>query len=273
MGFVTVSAFFAWQFTSPARRHRSVEPSQFLTAYEDVSFPASDGTKLSGWFVPCAKAKCAVVLLHGHGSLRTQMLARARLLHEQGYAVLLYDARGHGESEGTHVSMGWFETRDLLGALDWLHARGFAECGCIGASQGGATIALAAAQLKHVRWVVLESVYPTLENAVDRRFRHLFGLPGRIAGLLMIPLAEWRLGVNMDEIAPAKHIAELNCPVLVMSGEDDRNTQPADARELFDHARDPKSFWLVPGAAHVDLYGFAKQDYEQHLLSFIATAH
>ena len=62
--------------------------------------------------------------------------------------------------------------------IDWLRTRGFHQFGCIGESQGGATIALAAAELHEVKWVVLESVYPTLHNAVDRRFREL---PGHLA--------------------------------------------------------------------------------------------
>ncbi len=54
-----------------------------------------------------------------------------------------------------------------------------------------------------------------------------------------------------------------------MSGSLDTQTTPADALQLFDRAHGPKSWWLVHNAAHVDLYGFAKQDYEQRLLKFI----
>ncbi|MBI4624136.1 MAG: alpha/beta hydrolase [Verrucomicrobia bacterium] len=188
-------------------------------------------------------------------------------------AALLYDARAHGESGGDLVSFGWFETRDLLGALDWLRTRGFHKFGCVGVSQGGGTIALAAAKLHGVRWVVLESVYPTLSNAIDRRFRRTFGLPGWFAAALMVPLAEWRIGINAGTISPRDAIARLSCPVLVMSGDHDEHTRPEDAREVFEHASEPKSFWLVPGAAHVDLYGYAKHDYEVRLLEFIAKAN
>ena len=273
VGFAAVSAFFAWQFTGPARRPLKADPAKFLTKFENVRFPARDGVALTGWFVPCTGAKQVVVLLHGFGSERTQMLARAKLLHDHGYAALLYDARGHGESSGARVSFGWCETRDLLGALDWLRSRGFTEFGCIGESQGGATIALAAPELRDVRWVVLESVYPTLSNAVDRRFRRTIGLPGWLAGALMIPLAEWRIGLRTDTISPRDAVAKLSCPVLVMSGDRDEHTRPDDARQVFERAREPKSYWLVPGADHVDLYGFAKRDYEQHLLEFISAAH
>ncbi len=89
---------------------------------------------LAGWFVPVAETRKAVVLLHGYGTTRTQMLARARFFHDQGFAALLHDARGHGESGEALVSFGLFETRDLLGALDWLRSRGFTEFGCVGAS-------------------------------------------------------------------------------------------------------------------------------------------
>ncbi len=269
LGFAAVSAYFARDFTGPARRVSPARPEQFLTAFEIVRFPARDGVSLEGWFVPCPGAKQAVVILHGHGSTRAQGLARGRLLREHGFAVLLYDARGHGTSDGELVSFGWFEIRDLLGALDWLRTRGFAEFGCIGMSQGGATIALAAAELRDVRWAVLESVYPTLPNAIDRRFRRTFGIPGWLAGSLMVPLAERRLGVSAAAISPREGIAKLTCPVLVMSGELDRQTLPVDAQGVFDAAPGPKSWWLVPGAAHVDLFGHAKDVYAGRLLEFI----
>jgi len=255
------------------QRSPEAEAARFLSSYENVTFSARDGVKLAGWFVPCATAKYAVVLLHGNGSRRTQMLARARLLHDHDYAVLLYDARGHGDSEDKHISFGWFETSDLLGALDWLRNRGFTQFGCLGASQGGATIVFAASQLKGVRWVVLESVYPTLQAAIDHRFSAYAGGLGWLAGRTMAPIAKLWMEVGLSKLAPTKYVAELRCPALIMSGDQDRFTLPLETKELYDQAKEPKSMWLVPGAAHVDLYGFAKQNYEQHLLSFIATAN
>jgi len=142
LGDIAISFFAAWQLTGPVRKPVGEVPPQLPAATETVSFPARDGLKLSGWFLSDDKATTAAVLLHGHGSTRRQMIARARLLQEAGYAVLLYDARGQGLSEGDAVSAGWYETADLLGALDFLRARGFQHFGCLGASQGGATILL-----------------------------------------------------------------------------------------------------------------------------------
>ncbi len=74
------------------------------------------------------------------------------------------------------------------------------------------------------------------------------------------------------ERSPRDAIAKLSCRVLVIAGEQDTHTLPSDAREIFDQARKPKSWWLVPGATHVDIYGFAKRDYEQRVLDFVNMA-
>ena len=55
-----------------------------------------------------------------------------------------------------------------------------------------------------------------------------------------------------------------------MTGSVDPLTLPEDAREVFEHAPEPKQFWVVPGAAHVDLYGFAPKEYEAKVNAFLA---
>ena len=269
VGYAAGSAFFARQLTSPTRRVIGEIPRELSFITEAVSFEARDGLKLSGWFVRNESSAKAVVLLHGNGSSRRQMLARAQFFHEAGYAVLLYDARGHGASEGDRVSAGWFETADLLGALDFLRTKDYHDIGCLGASQGGATILLAAERLPaEVRWVIVESTYPTMRDALDRRFRKDLHLPGWIAGALFVPFAEWRLGLSIDQISPVAHIASLRCPVFVLGGSRDQHTLAESTQALFAAARAPKDLWLVEGAAHRDLYGFAQQEYKKRILAF-----
>ncbi len=269
-GFVVASVGLAWRLTGPTRRPVGDVPSQLTFPTESVRFLAKDGRRLCGWFIPNAKTKHGVILLHGHGGNRRQMVARAQFLRESGYSVLLYDARGQGLSEGDKVSAGWYETADLLGAIDFLRSKGMDHIGCIGASQGGATIALTGGRLPAaVKWVVLEETYPTMRDALDRRFRNQCGLPGSIAGVLFVPLAEWRLQVAVDDIAPIRHMRELPCPVFVIGGENDRETMPGSTRALFDAASRPKELWIVPGAGHVDIYGFAHEEYRRRILEFI----
>jgi fermentation-respiration switch protein FrsA (DUF1100 family) len=271
--FAGASAYFARRLTGPFFHYVGPVPADFGWPAEAVRFPArGDGIPLGGWFVPCPGATEAVVLLHGWGADRRSMLPRAAWFRAKGFAVLLYDARGDGESGGRFSSMGWWETRDLLGAVDWLHGRGLTKFGCVGVSQGGATIALAGTRLRGIQWAVLESVYPTLSSAVDRRFKNHFGVPAWLAGCLMVPFAEWRLSVSVDAIEPVRHVAELDCPILILNGDQDRNTKPEDATRLYTAAREPKTFVLVPGAGHEDLAKFAPAEYQSRLETFLAQA-
>lgn len=74
IGYAGISAYFAWQLTSPARRIVGEVPPELPLTTQVVSFLSRDGLKLSGWFIPCANATKAVVLLHGNGSSRRQMI-------------------------------------------------------------------------------------------------------------------------------------------------------------------------------------------------------
>jgi hypothetical protein len=74
--------------------------------YEEVYFAATDGTKLSGWWIPAKGAERTVLLCHGLGANKLNQLHMARRLHEAGYNVLTFDFRAHGESGGQFSSFG-----------------------------------------------------------------------------------------------------------------------------------------------------------------------
>jgi pimeloyl-ACP methyl ester carboxylesterase len=74
----------------------------------------------------------AVVIVHGGGGDRTGAVAHARLLARHGFGVLLYDARGRGESEGSPNAFGWGWEDDVEGALDFVATRAGVDRGRIG---------------------------------------------------------------------------------------------------------------------------------------------
>lgn len=235
----------------------------------DVEFPTADDLTIRGWYAPSGADSGTVILLHGYQGNRTHMIPRARMLREAGYGVLLYDARGCGASDGDLVSMGYYETEDLLAAIRFLRERGERRIACIGVSQGGATIALAAGRLAGVRGAVCESTYDDLDNSIERRFRHYIMLPSSVAGSLLHPVGEWRLGCSIAAIAPADSIARLRAPLYIISGDSDTRVWNQDTRRLFAAAPAPKDLWFVPGADHVDLYGYAPGEYRRRLLGFL----
>jgi pimeloyl-ACP methyl ester carboxylesterase len=237
---------------------------------EDVTFSSTDGINLKGWFLPQANSSRAVVLLHGVSANRLQLLQRALWLHDLGYNVFLYDARGCGESAPVHPSFGYAETQDLLGALNWLQSRGMNQIGCIGFSQGAATLLLASGQLPpSVRAVVAEASYATMRDTVDNHFRIHTGLPSGYFGALAVPMAEWKLGLNMDDVSPLREIPKLKVPVYLVGGTSDVIAPVAGIQKLYAAALCDKKLWLIEWAGHGDFFSYAQDQYKQRVGDFL----
>jgi pimeloyl-ACP methyl ester carboxylesterase len=264
--FALASGFFAYRLTGPRSRSVGQPPPSFPFPVSDVAWETTDNHTIRGWFVPAPDSDRAIVLLHGYAGDRRSMLPRAQFFRQHGYNVLLYDARACGESSGDCVTMGFHEAKDLEAGLDWLRNKDLRQVACLGVSQGGATILCAAEKMGEVRCVICESVFDELAHAVDRRFRHYFGIPGWLGACLVIPIAEHRTSVAMDQVRPVREIGRLPCPVFIISGDRDTKTWPEDTQRLFEAAHDPKELWMVPGAGHADLYG---PEYEAKVIGFL----
>ncbi len=268
--FLVASWVLAHVFIRPRPCSVGQPPGDFPGRLESVSFGTSDSITIRGWYVAGATpASPTVILLHGYTDNRTKMLGRARMLRDAGYGALLYDARGCGESDGERISMGYYETADLIAAIGYLHSRGSAPIGVIGVSQGGATIALASGRLGGVGCAILESTYDDMRHAIDRRLRHYAGIPGWIGASMLIPIAESSLGCRVGMISPVCRIGKLGCPLLIISGESDTRVPPEDTRRLYDAASEPKRLWLVPAADHEDLQRAAPAEYQRRVLGFL----
>jgi fermentation-respiration switch protein FrsA (DUF1100 family) len=116
--------------------------------------------------------------------------------------------------------------------------------------------------------MVLEAVYPTIEQAIANRLATQLGEWSRS----LTPLLTWqikpRLGVGVAALHPIDKVRSNTIPKLFITGAEDKYTTLDESRALFNAAKEPKEFWVIEGAAHVDLYAVAKQEYEQRVLVF-----
>ncbi len=211
-----------------------------------------------------------VLLLHGVRADRTQMLGRARSLSRLGYAVLLIDLPAHGESSGKRITFGAKEAAGVTAAVAFLRGKLPGErLGIIGVSLGAAATVLA--DLRPTpNAVVLESMYPTIEEAVAARLVMRLGSLGASLAPVLLWQLPLRTGVSADGLRPIQRLQHLGAPVLVASGTEDRHTTWTETQRLFQSARQPKELWRVDGAAHVDLHAFQPYEYEHRVFGFLA---
>lgn len=238
---------------------------------EVVSLTSRDGTALAAWFIPGVRRE-AVLLLHGYGATKREMLHHAAFLNDGGHPVMLLDLRCCGESGGRAVTFGGREREDVAAAVAYLHGRPDVDgerIGVLGLSLGGALALLAAAEFPSVRAVVAESSFANIRDVVRRNFRMATRLPSFPFAPLTIWLVERRWGFRASQVMPAREIgAREDCAVLLIHSESDRVVNVQDAHALFTAARGPKELWLIPDAAHALAYLTEQTAYAERVRAF-----
>jgi predicted acyl esterase len=116
-----------------------------LARAEAVTLTMDDGVRIDAMLLtPVGPAPTggwpAVMMFHGLGGSHTQLLPLAGTFREQGYAVFVPDARGHGTSGGFVTLDGPREVGDVRAEFEWLAARpevSDTQIGAWGISLGG----------------------------------------------------------------------------------------------------------------------------------------
>jgi uncharacterized protein len=212
----------------------------------DVSFE-SGGLKLKGWlFQGSGVRRGTVVYLHGSADNRASGVYIAERFLQRGFNALAYDSRAHGESEGSACTYGYYEKQDLQKAIDLLDARPVVV---LGVSLGGAVALQAAAEDPRIAVVVAVASFSDLRTVAIER-APLIASRANIDAAFR--LAEQQAHFGVDEASPLSAAPRIRVPVLLIHGQDDRETPPTHSQRLFAALGSEKRLLLVPSAGHND---------------------
>jgi pimeloyl-ACP methyl ester carboxylesterase len=209
-------------------------------------------------YLPDSEPLAGVVILHGGGSAKESHFDFGRLCREAGMAALLYDARGHGRSDGP---LGTSAIDDVLAMCAFLggHAPRVA---LRGSSMGGCLAIHAASRRQEIAAVV--AICPAPEDLLLRALRS-GELPGIDADRETLePFLE-----SLDLYAAVSELGERTA-LLLLHARGDEQVPPRVSEELHAAAHEPKRLIVFPGGHHRSL----QHDLEVQNLSvrFIADA-
>lgn len=245
---------------------------------ERVSFQATDGIELVGWFVP-GENGATILASHGSGGNGTTSYSFYAFLSDAGYNLMVYDHRAHGQSDGRATTIGPLEVRDLLGAVRYVRSRPDVDSeriGVIGCSMGSGVAIGAAAADPGIRGVVAEAVYADMAELWDRfGYVGVRGTPIHWSWGLPMRWATWLwTGERIAAFRPEDLIGDISPrPVLVIHGENDNAAcTVSDARRLHAAAGEPKELWIVPQAGHCSAHALQPEEYERRVLAFFEEA-
>ncbi|RUQ41771.1 MAG: alpha/beta fold hydrolase [Candidatus Competibacteraceae bacterium] len=212
------------------------------------------GKRLFGWFIAANGHVPAptVAILHGWGGNAEMMLPLAGPLHRAGYSVLLFDARGHGRSDGdTFASLPRF-AEDLDHVLNWLATRATVDTRrlyAIGHSVGAGAVLLAAARRHDLAAVVSIAAFADPESMM-RRFLTSYRIPYPLPGAYILRYVQRVIGHRFADIAPVNTIARIRCPVLLVHGHDDTTVPVTDAARIHAGRRDNRVCLQLLSGSH-----------------------
>ena len=211
---------------TPARLSHPDGRDSFLPPPQNLRIPTQNQRYIFAQWLPQAPSKQILgtaILMHGWGGNGSQLMPAARQLHEQGWSVLLPDARCHGLSDrDTFSSLPRF-AEDLDAALNWLLEHEDASkhrLVVLGHSVGAAAAILCASRRKDVSAVVSVSAFAHPEQ-VMRRWLAEYHIPFWPVGWLMNRYIEHVIGHRFDDIAPVNRIGMIASPILLVHGSRD----------------------------------------------------
>ncbi|HEV2987700.1 MAG TPA: alpha/beta fold hydrolase [Candidatus Angelobacter sp.] len=265
-------------------RHRQEAASFVRNRYraelQEVRISASDSVVLKGWYVrPVNFNHQAVVLLHGITDNREGVAGYSTIFLDQGYAVLLPDARAHGESGGEIATYGLKESDDLHQWVSWLYRQDSPECVYgFGESYGAALVLQSLASETRYCAVVAEDSFSTAREMSFERISspvHLGNWFGKTIGRPVIAVAQayarYRYGIDLLDPSPLQAVIQSNVPVLLIHGTEDHTISPTHSMILARAAPSHVQLWLVPHAWHTAAWSVAHEEFESRVLGWFAS--
>ena len=274
-GYVSLSYVIADRFTRAERHPVGRGPQVAAATYEDVSLRTSDGLTLKGWFFPVRGTRAAI-LIHGRNANRTEFEGRsehiADFLIADGFSVLLFDLRGHGDSDGERFSLGQFERLDVASAIDFVASRGFAEnrIALLGISLGAGTAIQELLLHPKVGAIISDSSYTDASTIVTEKLQQEAGVPGFFTpGVLF--MTKIAFGLDGDQVRPIEIVrAHPERAFLFIHCDTDGLVPVHHAQDLRAASANPASaLWIAHDCNHAAADDRYPAEYRMRVITFI----
>lgn len=246
-------------------------PDDLKLEFESVTVTNPDGMELAGWFIP-GENDAVIIMQHGYKSTRSELLNEAEMMHRHGYNVLVTSIRAHDESEGELITLGVYEVQDMEAWYQYLLTRAEIDpekIGILGNSYGGMLAIQFASQNEHIKAVVANSAFSSMQDTVATSVKHFTGLSEFPFVPLIVFWAEQQTGIKIEEINATEWIQLISPrPVFLMQGGRDTVISPASGERLYNAAGEPKELWFDEKLGHVEFDTRRTFEYENRVTAF-----
>ncbi|CAM4255597.1 alpha/beta hydrolase [Erysipelothrix inopinata] len=195
------------------------------------------------WFIGC----------HGYGSQHMETMNTGKHMYEQGFNILVPDARGHGNSEGHYIGMGWDERRDIVAWIKKIVKEDpEAEIMLYGISMGGATVMMTSGESlpENVKVIVEDCGYESIEGIFSYQLKSIFNIPSFPVLNFASFITKIRAGFWFREGSALEQVKKSRTPILFIHGDADTFVPSSMVNTVYEAATCPKELLIIPNAGH-----------------------
>jgi uncharacterized protein len=265
-----IAGFLVYRIVKPQRSSSEINMDSFPGRPDAVKFSVPGAGQRDGWFFPGFLGAPTIVLCHGYGSSRGELLTLVSALQDHQYNVFVFDFVAHGKNDGI-TSFGFHEADEVRAAIDELAKRSDVDpdhFGLWGYNLGAYAALREAEGDKRVHALVLDSVYDSPEEMVKIGVEKegLAGIP------FMARSAELSFGwinhkYHGEKPLTWKFDTLAGVPKLFIEAADDPELAGA-TQKMFKLAPEPKEQATIAHGNFVEMEDGDKRAYENRVVSY-----
>ena len=278
-------------YTKPGQAQLFSNPKEFGLDYEEVQFKAEDGVTIKGWLIKGGTDKVVVHSHFGCVSCRVgytpegkgrlapwdkeiNFLRQAKYLVEDGYSVLMFDFRNHGDSDNGSlpwITIGPEENKDVMAAVNYISQRNeYKEANiallsiCMGS---GATMFAYGREDGLSNYDKIKAFVSVQPVNFDISMK-TNGIPGFITNRVNKEMTK-RVGYDLTKESFLPYVEKVTVPTMVIQNENDPWTEISHVKDIYSRLKVDKEYVNLK----LENKRFAAYDYigshSQEILGFL----
>lgn len=219
------------------------------------------------------ESKTFVLCSHGYRSRgKGEFRFISKFYHENGYNILLVDHTASGDSEGSNISFGYHESRDLLLWVNFLTQKFGTDINIIlhGISMGCATVLLLAGSGKlpeNVKFIIADCGYASVRGQFESVLKSI-NVPAHPLLETVSAINRIKHGFSLSDISPIEAVIKIKIPVLFIHGKRDTFVPASMTKAMYETCTSEKDILLVENAGHAQSYQKNSAAYEEKIIKF-----
>ncbi len=205
--------------------------------HEDVSITSYDGLTLRGKYYEHKKGAITELLFHGYqGNAERDLSGGIERCFALGRNALIIDNRASGSSDGSVITFGVREKKDVLSWIDFAVSRFGSDVKLVltGVSMGAATVLMAAGEKlpENVVCVLADCPYSSQKEIIKKVIRDM-----KLPDKLLYPFVKLGARIfgrfNLEEDTPIEAMKRCSLPIIFIHGDTDAFVPDSMSDELY----------------------------------------